>query len=251
LAEGTAEGNRNWLWPQAALKASAHLGPFLDLTGGYAYGPKEETFDPQRTLRYLHSGEMNLNTDLSFIKAWPFEDSSLRTYGKLEYLPEDPNWIGTAVQEAYLGVLDKPGLKLDLLGNLVFQHAGSFQHEYYTPIGVLVAGGGLRASSWINLAEGTALSVSLRASGASYREKLLSAGAFVKSPVEDPIKRLQLEGEANLSLIKGEATYSVRVLANSTWCYWKQNQPVDWDRDYWSLYLSLGYSARMPRLLAP
>jgi hypothetical protein len=240
--------------PRAGLELAGSLGRYLYLTGSYAFGRQEETFAAGRPRIFRHAGELNGNTDLSFIGAWPFRDSSLRTYGQIEFF-SDRSLSYTALQEGSFGVFSGSRLHLDVLGNVLFQDSRVGQAykdfktdygylPYYTPNGVLVAGGGLRGSSWIDLAEGRALSVSLRASAASYQEKLFSQGEL--------IQRLQLEGEANLSFIKGESTYSLRALLNGTYCSLNQGQPAlvgTWD--YWSLYLSLGYSTRLARLLAP
>jgi tetratricopeptide (TPR) repeat protein len=230
--------------PHAGLELAGSLGRYLYLSGSYAFSRQEETFAPGRPRIFRHAGELSGNTDLSFVRTWPFRDSSLRTYGRIELL-SDGNTMYTALQEGSFGVLSGTRLHLDVLGNVLFQDSRFAQaYIYYTPVGVLVAGGGLRGSSWIDLAEATALSVSLRASAASYQEKLFSPGEL--------IQRLQLEGEADLSLIKGDATYSLRALLNGTYCTKNLGQPAQvrtWD--YWSLYLSLGYSARLSRLLAP
>ena len=93
----------NKLEPHFSLEVSFGLGPYVHLNGSYQYGMKEETFVPQRELVSRHSGELNVNTALSFIKAYPFRDSSMRTYGQIEFL-SDENFLYTLAQELNIGL---------------------------------------------------------------------------------------------------------------------------------------------------
>ncbi|GAH57607.1 unnamed protein product, partial [marine sediment metagenome] len=164
----------NKLAPHFSLEVSFSLGPYVHLDGSYQYGMEEETFVPQRELVSRHSGELNVNTALSFIKAYPFRDSSMRTYGQIEFL-SDKNFLYTLAQELNICLFtqQEPYLQLILLGNFIFQNSAFKQeYQYYTPMEVLVATAGLMFSSWIGIGEESSLNLGFRAAGGSFLEKI-------------------------------------------------------------------------------
>ncbi|MEE9306737.1 MAG: hypothetical protein V3V57_04305, partial [Spirochaetia bacterium] len=88
------------------------------------------------------------------------------------------------------------------------------------------------SSVWIPIGEATSLNVSLRA----------VAGMSWESGKTDEAK---FEVEGNLGLSRGDAYYYLRTAYSG---------PFDYDEaedDYRSLYIGLGLSSQLPRLLAP
>jgi tetratricopeptide (TPR) repeat protein len=219
--------------PAFAMDTSLALGSAVYLSGGYRFERQEVTFTPTRNPVYHHSGELSIGVNLSFIDAYPFRDSSMRTYGKVAFLT-DSNIIYEGLQELNIGLLtiDKPYITLKLLVNFLMQDS-KFEEEkdYYTPRGVLVAGGGLMGSSWFNIGEESALGITLRASGAFY-------GDHMFTPSESA--RAQMDFEGNLEYVKGEAVIFMGAQYSTTY-------PLD----YWSFLVRMGFTTRLSRLLAP
>jgi tetratricopeptide (TPR) repeat protein len=234
--------------PGAGLDFGLALGQYLYLNGGYSWGRQEETLSPGRSRIFSHKADLNLSTSLSFIKAYPFRYSALRTYGKAEYLSTlqftEENYMYTLAQEMTIGVLRKeePYVELNLLGNFIYEDSGRPESDdYYTPIGVMVAGGGLSTSAWIPLGESTTLNLGLRGLVGWYGEK-------IRTSVE--IRRIQLEVEGTLGFSKGEAYYYLRPVFTTTYKYEEAGgETSDWD--YWSLAVLLGFTTNLPQLLAP
>ena len=222
------------------LNFSIGLGPYISANGAYRFGRQKETFAPGRTAIYAHSGELELSTSLSFIKAEPFKSTSLRTYGGVDFLT-DGNIMFTGVQDIVMRILKlkEADFTLSLLGNFQFQNCSQEEQIYYTPMGVLVLGGGLAASSWINMGEESGLGFYLRGSAASFLEKIFTS----------MIERVQVEVEGNINFSKGETVYTLGALFTTTYKYSPPAPANPWD--YWSFYISLGYSANLPKLLAP
>ncbi len=224
----------------AALGLEASLGRYLSLSGQYAWGRKTETFTPGRTPVFAHSGELALNTSLSFIQAWPLRDSASRTYGQVEFL-SDGNFLFTAAEELTLRLLtvQEPSVTVHLLGNFLFQDSRREETVlYYTPIGVLVATGGLMADAWLGVGEDSSLNLHLRGVAGAYEERIVTPGQ---------ISRLQVEGEASVGLARGQAFTALKGSFSATYAY--AGKAPGWD--YWSLYVGLEMSADLPRLIAP
>ena len=165
----------------------------------------------------------------------------MRTYGKAAFLT-DKNIIYEGLQEINIGLLtiDKPYITLKLLVNFLLQDS-KFEEEkdYYTPRGVLVAGGGLMGSSWFNIGDDSALGLSLRASGAFF-------GVHMFTPAES-VSRVQMDFEGNLEYVKGEAVYFAGAQFSAT-----DKPPIKVKSlDYWSFFVKMGFATRIPRLLAP
>jgi tetratricopeptide (TPR) repeat protein len=245
------DGGRVQAAPHAGLEFGWPLGQYLYLNGGLSWGWKSETDFPDTSEFYAEAAELNISTGLSFIKAYPFRYSSMRTYGKVEHVSQElgldfsgskSNWLFDAVQELIIGVLrlEDPYVELNLLGGFVLEHALN-QDEYYTPDGVTVIKGGLATSAWIPVGTESSLNLGLRAVGGGYWEQWFDTEA-------EP-RRTQIELEANIGLSKGNAFYYVKAAGTGTFKGDVFNKLEDWD--YYSLYIGLGFSSQLPRLLAP
>jgi tetratricopeptide (TPR) repeat protein len=228
--------------PHASLDFGWALGQYLYLNGGLSWGWKVETDLPDTSEFYSEAVELNISTALSFIKAYPFRYSSLRTYGKVEHVSQDlgfnftgsdSNWIYSVAQELILGILrvPEPYWELNLLGNFIFETTDQpGQVDYYSPDRVIVAKGGLSSSVWIPVGEASSFNFSLRA----------VAGMFWEAGSED---ETQFEVEGVVGLSKGDAYYYLQTIYGS---------PSKFDLgDYRSLYIGLGFSSQLPTLLAP
>lgn len=228
--------------PHAGLDFGWALGQYLYLNGGLSWGWKTETDLPETSEFYSEAAELNISTALSFIKAYPFRYSSMRTYGKVEHVSQgfgfdfagpDSNWMYAAAQELIVGVLriDEPYVELNLLGSFIFETTDQpGQADYYSPDRVMEVNGGLSSSAWIPVGEASSFNVSLRA----------VAGMSWEAGSKDEAK---YEVEGNLGLSKGDAYYYLRTAYSGPFVY---NSG-----DYRSLYIGLGFSSQLPRLLAP
>lgn len=232
--------------PVLQLDASVGIGQYLYLSGTYRYDRQQETFVPGRPAIYEHTGELALNTNLGFVGGYPFNISSLRTYGEVNLLG-DGNLMVNAVQEVNLGLLslDKPSTQLSLLGSFQFQNSARYESvNYYTPIGVLLAGGGFQGSIWLPAAGADTVGISLRALASSYLEHLFTPA--------DLIKRLQIDSEARFEYDRGNAALYLDLQFSTTYRYDPPPpDPAQGPWDYWSFTVSLGYGAQLPKLLAP
>ncbi|NOY07648.1 MAG: hypothetical protein GXP33_02270 [Spirochaetes bacterium] len=231
--------------PFFGLKSALGLGKFLYLTGTYRYGRYPETFAPTRKSIYDNSAEMNISLSLSSLDIPLIQDTSFRTYGKADILG-DGNSIYTGVQEIYINLFKggNPYSLITLSGNFTMQHSlRNEKYNYYSPVGVIIGGASLTGSTWIGIGESNVLGLSLRGYGGTYQENIFD-------PAQTK-RRLKLEGEVNINLTSGSGYYYLGAMANGTYCY---NSPDAADLntwDYWSLYFKLGYTAKLPNLLAP
>jgi tetratricopeptide (TPR) repeat protein len=231
--------------PHAGLEFGWPLGQYLYMNGGLSWGWKTETDFPATSEFYAQEAELNLSTSLSFIKAYPFRYSSMRTYGKVEHVSQDlgfdfdsssgSNWIYAAAQELILGILriDEPYVELNLLGNFTYQDGGSAA-EYYAPEGEMVAGGGLSGSAWIPVGEASSFNIGVRAVANQTWENFGEASQTSEAT---------FEVEGNLGLSKGDAYTYLRTAYSGPFAYDSG--------DYYSFYIGLGFSSQLPRLLAP
>jgi tetratricopeptide (TPR) repeat protein len=230
--------------PFARIDAALKLGSFVTFEGDYYIGRELETFDPEKQPLPKQTIEATLNTSLGFVRTYPFRDSSLRTYGKVELLG-DGNVILSGAQEISLGLLrlKKPSTALSLPLYIIFEHSQLPEDSnYFAPRGVLVLGGGLTASTWLDTGEESAVGLSLRANAASFQEEILSPA--------DTVSRIQMEFEGGLEFSKREAFFSLAAVFNTTYRY-APPPPSGNPWDFWSLFVRLGYSTSLPRYLAP
>jgi len=228
--------------PHAGLDFGWALGQYLYLNGGTSWGWKTETDLPETSRFYSQAAELNISTALSFIKAHPFRNASMRTYGKVEHVSEDfgidfagpdSNWIYAAAQELILGVLrvEEPFVEVNLLGSFLFETTDQpGQADYYSPDRVMAASGGLSSSAWIPVGEASTFNIALRA----------MAGMSWEGGSEE---EAEFELEGNLGLSRGDAYYYLRTAYSGPFAYDSG--------DYRSLYIGLGFSSQLPRLLAP
>ena len=223
---------------QAGLDFGWAVGQYLYMNGGSAWGWKSEISNPIYADDYSLSGELNLSTNLGFIKAYPFRYSSMRFYGKAEWVYSDANRIWSGAADLNLGVVrvEKPYVEVNLLGNFVYQDSQKLATDdaYYAPQEEMLATGGVLASTWIPVSDASSLSLGLRA----------VAGKAWKKGVDDP--RLEIEG--NVGLSKGDSYYYLRSAYNASL---DELFSFTSGGEYWSFYLGLGFSSRFPRLLAP
>jgi hypothetical protein len=230
--------------PYARLDTSLSVLNTLYLSATARWGRQAETWDPMRSPVYDASAEAGLTTFLSFIDAWPLHDTSLRTYAKLEYLTRSgfvyENLLVTGLQEITVNLLKggNPYGLLSLTGNVTFQHSDRMgATDYYAPPDVFMAGASLTGSTWIGAGGGDVLGLSARLYAGSYVENALSAL---------PTPRIKGEAETDVSFTRGNGTYLLGVVANATY-----NAALSAPWDYWSAYVRLGYTAKLPKLLAP
>ncbi len=236
--------------PYAKLDAVLGLWNALFLTTTLRWGRQPETLDPVREATiggkiYDASAEANLTTQLSFIDAWPLRDTTLRAYGKIDLLHDQgfgfENFLSTAVGELTVHLLKggTPYSLLTLIGNVTYQHSDVPEpYAYYAPSEIFSAGGSLMGSTWIGMGGGRVLGLALRAYGGTFQERTLAADGF--------IPRIKAEAEANVSIAKGNATWTLTALADATY-----NAAAADPWDYWSAFIRLGYSLKMPEVLAP
>jgi len=220
------------------LSAELPLSSTLTLNGGYAFRRHPETLAPGIEGVREHIGELGLATSFSFLENLALKNSYLRTYGQAK-IRDDGNLMWAGAQEASLGFLKvkKPDILLALAANFLYQDTnGEGGADYFTPDQELVAGGGLTFYSYNNLGEEGGLGLGGRANLAYFASEAFSS---------DINKYLQMESEVIVELSRGEASYSFGAGFNHTWTL------PDYDSDYWSLVVRLGFSARLPRLLAP
>jgi len=213
------------------------VGRYLYLNGGSAWGWKSETSKLDVADYHSLSAESNLSTNFGFIKAYPFRYSSLRLYGKAEWVYDDDNLIYSGAADLKVGVVrvEEPNVEVNLLGNIVYQDStyAATNDDYYTPEEELLATGGVMASTWIPVGDASNLNLGLRA----------VAGMEWKEGAGEP----KLEIEGNLGISKGDSYYYLRSVYNA----WLED-PLNLDSgEYWSFYLGLGFSSQLPRLLAP
>jgi tetratricopeptide (TPR) repeat protein len=235
--------------PYAKLDAVLGLWNVVFLNTTLRWGRQPETLDPVREAKigkiYDASAEANVTTKFSFIDAWLLRDTTLRAYGKVDLLHDQgfgfDNLLSTVVGELTVHLLKggTPYSLLTLIGNVTWQRSQDPQsYAYYAPSEVLVAGGSLMGSTWIGVGGGRVLGLSLRGYGGTFQERTLALGDFVP--------RIKGEAEANVSLAKGNATWTLTALANATY-----NAAAANPWDYWSAFVRLGYSLKMPEQLAP
>jgi tetratricopeptide (TPR) repeat protein len=230
--------------PYVKLDSTLGVGSALFLNSTLRWGRQPDTFDPARkTAVYDASAELNVTTLLSFIDIWPLRDTSIRTYGRVDLLhtPEFSftNLLYTGLLEISSNVVKggSPYRVISVGGNVTYENSANVEsYLYYAPNGVLLAGGTLAASVWFGVGGGDVMGVSARGYAGSYQELVLSAS---------PIQRFKWEAEADVSLTQGNATYTLSAIANSTFRY----DQAAWD--YWSAYVRLGCSVKLPTLLVP
>ena len=230
--------------PYARLDATVGGGDALFLNATLRWGRQPETWDLLRTAVYDASAEANLVTLLSFIDAWPFRDTSLRTYGRVDLLHTAvftfENLLYTALQEITINILKggTPYGVLSIGGNVIYQNSAKPEgYLYYAPIEVLTAGGSLTGSLWIGVGDGNVLGLSLRAYAGTFQVGILGAS---------PTRRIKGEAEADVSFSQGDGTFTLTVIGNATY-----NPALGNPWDYWSAFVRLGYTTKLPRLLAP
>jgi hypothetical protein len=232
---------------QPYVKVDASLGAWslLFANATLRWGPQAETLDPARgTVLYDASVEANLNTILSKVDAAVVRDTSLRTYAKLDLVHTGAfgyeNLSYTALQEVTVNVLKggSPYSVLAVTGNVTYQNSAFIEpYLYYSPDSIFVAGGSITASTWIGIGgDGEVLGLSLRTFGGTYMEKAFEPGT---------IHRFKGEVEADASVTAGTGTWNLTVLGNATYNF----DSPSWD--YWSIFVRLGYTLKLPNLLAP
>jgi hypothetical protein len=150
------------------------------------------------------------------------------------------NFMYTALQELTVNVLKggSPYSVLALTGSVTYQSSLYYEpYLYYAPDSIFVAGGSITGSTWLGIGgSGDVLGLSLRAFGGDYLELAFQPGT---------IHRFKGEAEADATLTHGNGTWKLTLLGNTTWNFDTQS----WD--YWSLFLRLGYTLKLPDLLAP
>ena len=231
--------------PYAKLDVAAGAFNALYLNSTFTWGRLPESLDPALQVSlYDASAEANLTTLLSFIDVWPLHDTTLRTYGRVDLVQTDQlayqNMMYTALQEITIDILKggSPYGVLSLSGNVTWQNSDhSEPYLYYTPSSVLVLGAGLKGSLAIPAKNGDVLDLSLRGYVGSYQD--LVSGV--------PSNQVQGEVDANGDLTSGNGTWSLSASFGNTATSLGIAQPGS----YWSVNVRLGYSVKLPTLMAP
>jgi tetratricopeptide (TPR) repeat protein len=234
--------------PTARIDGALNIGKYLSITATYAYGRQPETYVPSR-LRYNifdNSAEMNVSTNLGFLGGYPFKSSSFRAYGRMDVL-SDADIIYTALGELTLGIvnLQKFSTVISLVGNAQLQNSTRTpqpSYLYYAPKGEVVAGGGFQGSTWLPVGTDT-LGLSLRAIASSYMQQIFSSANLTKL--------LQLSGEGRVEYDRGNSSVYLDTSFSATYQYDPVLAAPQSPWNYWSLAVSLGYSAQLPSLLTP
>jgi hypothetical protein len=235
--------------PYLKLDTSMGLGSFLYLTTSLRGGRYLLALDGLRTPLYDASAELNLSTLLSFFDAWPLHDTSLRTYGRADYLVDGSlnykNFMYTAVQEFTITILKggNPYSTLALTPAITWQDStlAPAQEEpwlYYSPRGILIAGGSVTGSTWIGVGGGSVLGLSLRGFAGSYEQYLLDPGLT--------ISRAKFEAELNANLTRGATTWGMTAMVTATY-----NPSLASPWDYWSAFVRVSCTVNLPEVLAP
>jgi hypothetical protein len=231
--------------PFVQVDGSLALGQYVYLAATYFYGQQQETFVPGRYAIFEHSAEASVATNLGFIRSYPFKYSSMRTYGQAEFL-SDGNTMTTVSQDLNIGLLalNNPDTRLSVVGSFQLQNSKhSVPVEYYTPIGAMLAGGGIQASTWLPVGQDS-IGLSLNTKVSSYQEHVFDPSSL--------IRRLQLDGEARVEYDRGLTALWLDVALSTTYRYYSvQPDPTNGTWDYWSLSISLGFGTQMPKLLTP
>jgi hypothetical protein len=231
--------------PYVKLDASFGGWSAVFLNGTMRWGRHPDTWDLLRSSVYDASAEANAFTNLSFIDSWPLKDTTLRTYGRIDYLHTGDfafnNFLYTALQEITVNVLkgENPYGVLSVNGNVTWQQSQRDEiYLYYAPLNVLQAGGGLTGSMSFGVGGGDVLGLSLRAYAGAYQERISFA---------NHTRRIKTEAEADASLTQGSGTWTLSVTGNATFNLDLSVNP--WD--YGSVTVRFGYTTKLARLLAP
>ena len=234
--------------PTLALDAQLTVGKYLYITGNYTYERQPETYVPSRIQYNIfdNSGELNATANLGFIGVYPFKSSSFRAYGRIDLLT-DANYIYTALGELTLGLLSIPksSTQLSLIASAQLQDSKTTpqpSYLYFAPQGEVVAGGGLSGSTWLP-AGSDSVGLSLRAIASSYTQRTFTPA--------DITKMYQLSGEGRVEYDRGGAAVYLDTSFSATYQYWPVLAASQSPWNYWSMTVSLGYSAQLPSLLAP
>jgi tetratricopeptide (TPR) repeat protein len=241
------------LSPEMVLDLSYVATRYLFFDGRYRWGQNDETFSTERDDRTSHTGELGLNLVFGFVPVQPLNESSTRTYGRVEAM-SDGNLLYAVSQELVLVFLriDEPDTRVNFsasgfyesstdpdLGDTLAAAPIGDGTRYFSPDSVLTVKGGLGASSWMGLGDGASLGLSGRAAGGLQIEELGGS---------DPIRRAQVEGDLNVELGFGATALWAGFQGSRTYRISPSGGSFD---DYWSYSLRLGFLARLPRLLAP
>ncbi len=230
--------------PYAHVDILLGLGRYLFLTGSYRWGQYEETYAPFRESRTAHSFDISFSVNLGFINLFPFNGISFRTYGKGDAI-SDSNFILTAAQDILVPVFQggNPYFSIQVYGNFTFQNGfGSSIYQYYSPPGVLIAGGGFTASTWIAFAQNT-LGISFRGFVANYDEQILTP--------ENLKRRLKLEGELSVNLTLQNAEIACGGVFSAAYNYAANMLNFQPSWDYSSLSVRLAYTVKLPDYILP
>jgi len=233
--------NTHTVFPDLEATITASFDPVY-ASAYYRFGRYPETYNPEKQDFNSHTAEGLFQFSFSFLDVPVIRGTSLRSYGKLHYLTSaalgETNLIGTAAQNLTVGIhlFDKPWTTLIVTGDVIYE--GSQREElrnYYTPVDVLVGKGGLGGSTWITLPNGNVLGIYLAMNAGTYIEELGSV---------DATDNLQLEGLTRFDFQKGDSTYYFALQGSGTF-----DDPLS-STSYWSIYATLGFSAKIVKLLA-
>ena len=216
-----------------------NAGPVY-IGGVYRYGRIGETLFPERPRVLAHTAELNAVLSLSFLDIPFIQYSSARTYGKFDYRLHDDatnNTIFAVAQDLtqVIHLADTPWTNLTVALSAIYENATDVEVEaYYVPDDVLSAKLSLAIASWMGIADGNVLGLSFRTDAGLYGTGLGSTAAAWS---------LLVEADGRIELTKGESTYYLSLLANAS--FDEPSLP-----DYWSAFLRMGYTAKLPRLLS-
>ena len=226
--------------PELGADIGINIGPVF-VGGVYRYARVAETLFPERPRVLAHSGELNAVLALGFLDIPLLQYSSARTYGKYDYrLHEDgaSNSIFAVAQDLtqVFHLADAPWTNLTVAVSVVYETATDATVDfYYAPKDVLSMKGSASIASWLGVADGNVLGLSFRADAGLYAADSFNPGASGD---------MLFEAEARAELTKGDSTYYLSLLGSATFDEYAALPK------YWAAFLRMGYTAKLPRLLA-
>jgi tetratricopeptide (TPR) repeat protein len=208
----------------------------LSLSGGFER--KKDTWFPGRTEVLDSFLEAEFSTYTTFPGKSGITSLGTRSYGRLSFLT-DSNLLGTAVQEAILSLKlsAKPAVTMDITAALSFENSQTTPCvDYYAPDNVLALKGGLRLSLYSAFPSGDGIGFSLWLIPGGYEEKTGEDGTGMQFMAETDCTAAYYRGDSSIYLrIYGGGTFERGGFPETT---------------YWAGLASLGFSTRLPILLA-
>jgi tetratricopeptide (TPR) repeat protein len=211
---------------------STSIGPVI-VDGAYTFDWENDTLMFGISPRSYHQGEAAAQLDFSFTKKPVIEDTSLRLSGYGKYMDDDNLIWGSFFELINSNMItSKPDIFLDIMGNFSYEDSSGVGSSYWSPDGVLAAGGGLELLTSFMAGEESYVHNRIRFASGYYLDGDTSGVSF--------------EIGDTLRYERKEFSGYFRVLAS----FKNQTTPVSDPMNYWSLTFELGGRASLPDLLS-